>query len=98
MNEMFLYKIPEHDLMFSKTMATIVLISIISMIMTVAITQQASAAPKIDKQTTHEKSTFDPDTGEQHSKGGYNQNGPSGHNNCKYTYDYPPGDYQLECK
>jgi hypothetical protein len=86
--------------MFSKTMAIIVTIATVSM-MTVAVTaviQQVSAAPNVDKQNSHEHSTFDPATGEQHSKGGYNQNGPSGHNNCKYTYDYPPGDYVLECK
>ncbi len=62
-----------------------------------AIIQQVEAAPKDDKINSHSKSTYDPGKGNYDYRSGHNFNGPSGHENCKYTYDSSTDDYDSRC-
>ena len=64
---------------------TLVSIIVILGIASTGIISQVSAEPKEQKQSSHSKSTYDPETGESSVKGGYNTNGREGHQNCKYS-------------
>ena len=79
-----------------KLLALIAIISTISMV-SATIMQEANANPKEYKYNYHGKSTYDPETGEYEYKDGYNANGPSGHTNCKSSYDSDDG-YDYRCK
>ncbi len=76
-------------------MVFIAIIATLSMVAT-TITQQASAAPKDQNFNSHCKTTYDPDTGNFDYKCGSNSNGPSGHQNCKNSYDSTDG-YDSRC-
>ncbi|WP_458718819.1 hypothetical protein [Candidatus Nitrosocosmicus sp. R] len=77
-------------------MAIIAIISTVSTVSAIII-QEVSAEPKDYNYNSHSKYTYDPETGEYDSKGGSNENGPSGHTNCKWSYD-SDGNYESRCK
>ena len=87
--------------MMKKLLALIAIISTLSMVSTMVI-QEASAAPKDNKQTAHMKTTDDPDTGDSEGKFSSNYHGPNGHEKCTLTWNYDgdTGEYEevWECK
>ena len=55
-------------------------------IISTTIISQVSAAPKKGHYNSHNKITVNSETDEVSVKGGFNSNGPNGHQNYKYSY------------
>ena len=53
----------------------------------VTLTPIVTAMPQQTKYNSHEHFTYDPETGDVNIKGGSNQVGPFGHENCKISTD-----------
>ena len=80
-------------------MKIITILALITIIATASLVipltmQQVNAGPKVEKTTSHFKSTFDPKTGEYVVRDHYNTNGPTFHDNCKTN---SPGNSKDRC-
>ncbi len=87
----------ELNVMYYTLLTMFAILATIIMVST-TILQQVDAAPKEQKYTVHQKSTYDPAIGEYTVKGGSNDNGPLGHEKCKWSYDSSTGEGESTCK